>query len=87
MRIDASTSLQTSVSFLLYLSTVPEGEGGETTFLSKLPEHCGEDEMPQTVWSCRPIEGQILLFPHSAPHVGEACGVAWSKILLRGDLF
>lgn len=87
VRIDEGSSRQTSVSFLLYLSTVPEGEGGETTFLDKLPENCSEGETPKVVWSCRPIQGAILLFPHTAPHVGEACGVAWSKVLLRGDLY
>ena len=84
--MDAGTSLQTKCSFLLYLSTVPDGEGGETTFLDKLPEQCGAGESPRALWRCRPVEGSMI-FPHSAPHAGEACGVAWSKILLRGDLY
>ena len=87
VRMDAGTNASTRISFRLYLSTVPEGEGGETTFLDRLPEACGEGESPRAIWSCRPTAGSILIFPHEAPHQGEACGVAWSKVLLRGDLF
>lgn len=87
IRVDEASGQQTRCSFLLYLSTVPEGEGGETTFLERLPEQCAEGEMPRILHSFRPISGKILIFPHSCPHQGEACGVAFSKVLLRGDLY
>ena len=85
-RMDPETGLQTHVSFLLYLSTVPEGEGGETTFLTALPGDGGDGVEPSVVFSCRPVEGSILLFPHETPHQGEAVG-RFPKVLLRGDLY
>ena len=84
-RVDDETHASTHVSFLLYLKSVPEGEGGETTFLDRLPEECAESE-PKELMSIRPLEGSILLFPHGTPHRGEAVGT-WPKVLLRGDLY
>ena len=85
-RVDERTGHATHTSFLLYLSTVPAGEGGETTFLDQLPDQCNEGETPRPMHSVSPIEGSILLFPHNTPHVGEAVG-RHAKVLLRGDLF
>ena len=84
VRVDSGTGRETRVSFLLYLATVPEGEGGETTFLDRLPEH--SDNEPRPLQRLRPVRGCMALFPHSAPHQGEAVG-AYPKVLLRGDLF
>jgi hypothetical protein len=86
VRVDECSGKLTRYSFLLYLASVPEGEGGETTFLDRLPEACEPGEQPETLDSIRPIEGSILLFPHSTPHQGEAVG-RHTKVLLRGDLY
>ena len=86
VRRDPLTGLETHVSFLLYLTTVPDGEGGETTFLDHLPEECADGEQPHVVHSVRPVAGRLLLFPHAQPHQGEAVG-SFGKSLLRGDLY
>lgn len=86
IRVDEGTGKETIVSFLLYLEDVPEGEGGETSFLDRLPEDCASGEQPHVMVSIRPVRGSILLFPHSLPHQGEAVG-RWPKVLLRGDMF
>ena len=86
VRCDEESGARTSTSFLLYLATVPEGEGGETTFLSCLPEECAVDEEPEVLGSVRPTAGSILLFAHGVAHRGEAVGVH-PKLLLRGDLY
>mmetsp|Transcript_28236 Transcript_28236/g.72282 ORF Transcript_28236/g.72282 Transcript_28236/m.72282 type:complete len:167 (+) Transcript_28236:107-607(+) len=86
IRVDTETGRSTSVSFLLYLSSVPEGEGGETTILDRLPEQCTADESPRELLRVQPIKGSLLLFPHDTPHQGEAVG-EFPKVLLRGDLY
>ena len=53
-----------TTTFLLYLLGVPEGEGGETVFLDRLPKDCLEGEDPRVLQSFVPVEGSILLFPH-----------------------
>jgi hypothetical protein len=75
-----------TTTFLLYLLGVPEGEGGETVFLDRLPKDCLEGEDPRVLQSFVPVEGSILLFPHLMPHQGRAVGTH-RKLLLRGDLY
>jgi 2OG-Fe(II) oxygenase superfamily len=75
-----------TTTFLLYLLGVPEGEGGETVFLDRLPKDCLEGENPRVLQSFVPVEGSILLFPHVMPHQGRAVGTH-RKLLLRGDLY
>lgn len=75
-----------TTTFLLYLLGVPEGEGGETVFLDRLPKDCLEGEDPRVLQSFVPVEGSILLFPHVMPHQGRAVGTH-RKLLLRGDLY
>lgn len=87
VRVDSETGHTTSTSMLLYLETVPEGEGAETTFLDRLPEECSAGESPSEVLKVRPIKGSLLLFPHDTPHQGEAVGGKFTKVLLRGDLY
>jgi len=79
VRCDEASGRQTTTSFLLYLETVPEGEGGETEFLTAVQD--GE-----LVRAVRPLAGGILLFPHGVPHQGNGVGVC-PKVLLRGDLY
>ena len=86
-RVDASTGRTSTTSFLLYLTTIPEGEGGETLILDRLPESCAEGEAPRVVREVSPREGSILLFPQeTTPHMGSAVG-GYPKVLLRGDLY
>ena len=67
--------------------SVPEGEGGETHFLDKLPSDCADgDAPPRVLQSVTPRAGSILLFPHATPHEGTAVG-SHRKLLLRGDLY
>ncbi len=73
------TGRMTNVSFLLYLSTVPEDEGGETDFISDVTDE------ESVVFSVRPTRGAVVVFPHDQPHVGRCVGVEFPKILLRGD--
>ena len=86
VRVDEPTGAATSVSLLLYLEEIPDGEGGETTFLDKLPDACADGEEPAVLCSVCPRAGSILLFPHELPHRGEAVG-SHPKVLLRGDLY
>eukprot|EP01063_Lacrimia_lanifica_P022740 TRINITY_DN30264_c0_g1_i1.p1 TRINITY_DN30264_c0_g1~~TRINITY_DN30264_c0_g1_i1.p1 ORF type:complete len:195 (+),score=46.65 TRINITY_DN30264_c0_g1_i1:66-650(+) len=80
VRRDAETDRDTTTSLLLFLSTVPEGEGGETEFLADIND---EDSV---LFAVRPKRGAVLLFPHSVPHRG-ACVGQYPKILLRGDMY
>lgn len=82
----AETGRTSTTTFLLYLRSVPEGEGGETVFLDRLPKDCPEGEEPRVLQSIVPVEGSILLFPHKTPHQGCAVG-GHRKLLLRGDLY
>ena len=79
VRLDEETATPTTTSFLLYLEDIPEGEGGETEFLTSVAD--GEE-----VEAVVPRSGSILLFPHNTPHQGNAVG-KFPKILLRGDLY
>ena len=79
-RVDDATGRVTNCSMLLYLTTIPEDEGGETDFLSDVKD---EDSV---VFSVRPERGSLLLFPHDVPHVGRAVSASYPKILLRGDV-
>lgn len=79
IRQDDETSTATTTSFLLYLATIPEGEGGETEFLTAV-------EDGDVVHSVVPKEGSISLFPHLTPHQGNCVG-SHPKVLLRGDLY
>jgi hypothetical protein len=83
VRVDAESGCVSNASMLLYLSTVPEDEGGETEFLKSVQD--GDDES-SVLFSVRPRRGAMLVFPHDTPHVGRAVGSAYPKILLRGDL-
>jgi len=79
VRQDEETNTPTTTSFLLYLSSIPDGEGGETEFLTNIQD--GE-----VLYSVVPQEGSIALFPHLTPHHGNCVG-SYPKILLRGDLY
>eukprot|EP00746_Dinoflagellata_sp_MGD_P136073 gnl/MRDRNA2_/MRDRNA2_70061_c0_seq2.p1 gnl/MRDRNA2_/MRDRNA2_70061_c0~~gnl/MRDRNA2_/MRDRNA2_70061_c0_seq2.p1 ORF type:complete len:276 (+),score=30.83 gnl/MRDRNA2_/MRDRNA2_70061_c0_seq2:60-887(+) len=79
VRIDEDTLHETTTSFLLYLEDIPEGEGGETEFLTSV-------ENGDVVASVLPKSGSILLFPHTVPHQGNGVGMH-PKVLLRGDLY
>lgn len=72
------TGRRTNVSFLLYLSDVPEDEGGETDFLERVTDE------NSVVFSVRPTRGAVVVFPHDQPHVGRCVG-EYPKIVLRGD--
>ena len=61
------------------MEDIPEGEGGETEFLTSL-------QHGECVFSVLPRAGSILLFPHGIPHQGNGVGL-YPKTLLRGDLF
>ena len=97
VQYDESTKLQSTTSFLLYLRDVDEG--GETAFLAggqwKWPSSMNaeqrkrwnrsqNDDVVQVLAAARPKRNAILLFPHGAPHRGNA--VYDSKICLRGDI-
>jgi len=78
------TGLPSTTSFLLYLEDVPEGEGGETEFLRSVDGGGGRDTDDNVLWSVRPQQGSILIFPHDTPHQGAGVGFH-PKIILRGD--
>mmetsp|Transcript_24465 Transcript_24465/g.33729 ORF Transcript_24465/g.33729 Transcript_24465/m.33729 type:complete len:187 (+) Transcript_24465:163-723(+) len=80
VRTDAETGVESTTSFLLYLEDVPEGEGGETEFLTSI-ERDGD-----VLWSVRPKSGNILIFPHNVPHQGAGVG-NYPKVMLRGDMY
>mmetsp|Transcript_2541 Transcript_2541/g.6184 ORF Transcript_2541/g.6184 Transcript_2541/m.6184 type:complete len:201 (+) Transcript_2541:170-772(+) len=83
VHVDKETLKSSTTSFLLYLSTIPPGEGGETEILVSLPGQCEE---PTVTHSYTPTEGSILLFPHNTPHQGNSVG-SYPKFLLRGDMY
>ena len=78
-RVCEHTGLQTTHSMLVWLSDVPEDEGGETDFLRDVTD---EDSV---LYSIRPKKGSVVIFRHDSPHVGRCVGV-YPKLLLRGDM-
>lgn len=84
VRRDDVTFRESTTSMLLFTEDVPEGEGGETEFLTSLEGEAGEE--PEVLFGARPSRGSILLFPHQVPHRGACVGMH-PKILLRGDLY
>jgi hypothetical protein len=66
------------VTIHLYLTDVPEGHGGETTFTSekmtygrhKFRSRSGEEEHVERL-SVRPVTGRVLIFEHHLPHEGS----------------
>lgn len=66
----------TTHTFLLYMTDTDDG--GETEILESM-QTCA------VVSTVQPRRGSILVFPHSTPHQGLACGRD-PKLLLRGDM-
>jgi hypothetical protein len=62
------------------------GAGGETEFLRSVDGggRGGRDADDNVLWSVRPQQGSILIFPHDTPHQGAGVGY-YPKIILRGD--
>jgi hypothetical protein len=62
------------------------GAGGETEFLRSVDGGGGGGRHAEdnVLWSVRPQQGSILIFPHDTPHQGAGVG-SKSKIILRGD--
>ena len=80
VRVCDATGVETDASVLVFLTTVPPGEGGETEFLRDVQRSDEED----VLFSVRPIRGGMLVFDHACAHVGRCVGV-YPKILLRLD--
>ena len=66
----------TNVSFLLYLTDVPEDEGGETDFISDVTDE------ESVVFSVRPTRGAVVVFPHDQPRVGRCVKLSRSSQIL-----
>jgi len=79
-RVCARTGARTNASALVFLTDVPEGEGGETEFLKSVTS----DES-EVLFSVRPTRGAMVIFNHDTPHVGRCVG-AYPKRLLRLDV-
>jgi len=78
-RVEFDTGKRSTHSFLLYLTDCQSG--GETSLLKDLRES-GEDNVIVRV---KPKAGRLLLFPHQAPHEGQAV-VDIPKLLIRGEV-
>lgn len=70
------------LTFMIYLNTIPEGDGGTTNFL-----RFGSDE-PLSNGTVRPEAGMALVFDHNLNHMGCALGggAEAKKYLMRSDV-
>ena len=80
VRVCEATGVTTDASVLVFLTTVPPGEGGETEFLVDV--NSGDED--GVLFSVRPTRGAMVIFDHACAHVGRCVGV-YPKILLRLD--
>ena len=78
-RVDSSTGIRSTHSFLLYLTDCEEG--GETSLLGAV----SGDGRNQVLAAVSPKRGRLLLFPHACPHEGNRV-VNVPKTLLRGEV-
>ena len=83
--VDPFTHRASTTSFLLYLSTVGDDQGGTTEFLASLDDGIGGAD---PLYIISPIRGAIAVFPHTIPHQGTPTGDDGNpKILLRGEAY
>ena len=80
VRRDDETNVDSTNSFLLFMASVPPGEGGETEFLAEA------NDDSEVLFGGRPVRGSVLVFPHGVPHRGQFVS-SHAKVLLRGDLY
>ncbi|EEH57665.1 uncharacterized protein MICPUCDRAFT_47019 [Micromonas pusilla CCMP1545] len=80
VRRDDETNVDSTNSFLLFMASVPPGEGGETEFLAEANDDA------EVLFGGRPVRGSVLVFPHGVPHRGQFVS-SHAKVLLRGDLY
>ena len=81
VRVCEATGVTTDASVLVFLTTVPPGEGGETEFLVDV--NSGDED--GVLFSVRPTRGAMVIFDHACAHVGRCVG-KYPKILLRLDV-
>ena len=83
--VDPFTHRPSTTSFLLYLSTVGDDQGGTTEFLASLDDGLGGAD---PLYVISPIRGAIAVFPHSITHQGTPTGDDGNpKVLLRGEAY
>ena len=97
MGYDYGDGRRTLVSFVVYLTTVADNDGGRTRFLRD-----GQQELPiwqrnhadwrerasvnQILQSVRPQQGAVLFFDHRICHDVEPYTGLTPRIIIRGDI-